>query len=459
MKRHRLGLRSGRENVADLCDPQTFLEYGALALAAQRNRRSVDELIAETPADGVITGIGRINGGSFGDERAQVAVMAYDPTVLAGTQGKRGHQKADRILSVAWKLRLPLVLFAEGGGGRPGDDDFPVVAGLQMTTFANFVRLNGRVPLVGITAGRCFAGNVVAVGLLRRGYCNPGQQYRNGRTGHGRGGGLGSFRPEEIGPASVQHANGVIDVLVADEAEAVCIARQYLSYFQGRHRQWTVPDQPALRDMIPENRLRAYDSRAVLHTIADIDSVLELRTGFGRSIHTALARIEGRAVGLLVSNPLHLGGAIDADAADKAARFMRLCSNFGLPIISLVDTPGFMVGPEIEAKAQVRHTSRMFVAAAHLRVPFVSVVLRKAYGLGAMALTAGGFHSPSLTVSWPTGEFGGMGLEGFVRLGYKKSSRHCPKARHARPCFSALCVNAMRPGAPSIWRPRWRLTL
>lgn len=437
-KRHRLGLRSGRENVADLCDPQTFLEYGALALAAQRNRRSLDELIAETPADGVITGIGRVNGGAVGDERGQVAVMAYDPTVLAGTQGKRGHQKADRILGVAWKLRLPLVLFAEGGGGRPGDDDFPVIAGLQMTTFANFVRLNGRVPLVGITAGRCFAGNASLLGC-----CDVIIATRDSNIGMGgpamvEGGRLGSFRPEQIGPASVQHANGVIDLLVADEAEAVCSARQYLSYFQGRHQQWTAPDQTALRDMIPENRLRAYDSRAVLHTLADTDSVLELRGGFGRSIHTALARIEGRAVGVLASNPLQLGGAIDADAADKAARFMRLCSNFGLPLISLVDTPGFMVGPEIEEKAQVRHTSRMFVAAAHLRVPFMSVVLRKAYGLGAMALTAGGFHSPALTVSWPTGEFGGMGLEGFVRLGYKKELEALPEGDARDALFQKL---------------------
>lgn len=437
-KRHRLGLRSGRENVADLCDPQTFLEYGALALAAQRNRRSLDELIAETPADGVITGIGRINGGAVGEARAQVAVMAYDPTVLAGTQGKRGHQKADRILGVARKLRLPLVLFAEGGGGRPGDDDFPVVAGLQMSTFANFVRLNGRVPLVGITAGRCFAGNASLLGCCDVVIATRGSNIGMGGPAMVEGGGLGSFRPEEIGPSSVQHANGVIDVLVADEAEAVRIARQYLSYFQGRHPQWTVPDQAALRDLIPENRLRAYDSRGILRTIADADSVLELRTGFGRSIHTALARIEGCAVGLLVSNPLHLGGAIDADAADKAARFMRLCSNFGLPIISLVDTPGFMVGPEIEKKAQVRHTSRMFVTAAHLRVPFVSVVLRKAYGLGAMALTAGGFHSPSLTVSWPTGEFGGMGLEGFVRLGYKKELEALPEGEAREALFQHL---------------------
>lgn len=419
-KRHALGLRTARENIADLCDPGSFSEYGALAVAAQRSRRSEDDLVRNTPADGMVTGIGRINGALFPPERSQAAVLAYDATVLAGTQGFRNHQKTDRLLGVALKNRLPVVLFAEGGGGRPGDVDMPIVAGLHVPTFASFARVNGRVPVVGVVAGRCFAGNAALLGC-----CDVIIATRDSNIGMGgpamvEGGGLGVFRPEEIGPAAVQHGNGVIDVLVDDEAQAVDAARRYLSFFQGSVAEFREPDAAALRQVVPENRVRAYDSRAALQGIVDAGSLLELRTGFGAGIHTALGRIGGRPVGLLANNPLHLGGAIDADAADKAARFMQLCNAHGMPMVSLVDTPGFMVGPAIEEQAQVRHVSRMFIAAAHLRVPFFSVVLRKGYGLGAMAMAAGGFHAPEFTVSWPSGEFGGMGLEGAVRLGYRK---------------------------------------
>ncbi|HEY5582150.1 MAG TPA: carboxyl transferase domain-containing protein, partial [Rhodoferax sp.] len=251
-------------------------------------------------------------------------------------------------------------------------------------------------------------------------------------------GGLGAFTPEQIGPSEVQHGNGVIDILVANELEAVAAARHYLSFFQGRSSDWQAPDVQALRDVVPENRLRVYDTRAAITGMADEGSVLHLRSGFGPGIHTALARMEGRPVGILANNPLHLGGAIDADAADKAARFMQLCNAHGLPLISLVDTPGFMVGPDMEAQAQVRHVSRMFIAAAHLRVPFFSVVLRKGYGLGAMAMTAGGFHSPLMTVVWPSGEFGAMGLEGAVRLGYRKELEALPEGPQREALFEQL---------------------
>jgi acetyl-CoA carboxylase carboxyltransferase component len=437
-KRHALGLRTARENIADLCDAGSFDEYGALAIAAQRSRRSEDDLVRNTPADGMVTGIGSINGNLFPPERARAAVLAYDATVLAGTQGFRNHQKTDRLLGIALKNRLPVVLFAEGGGGRPGDVDMPIVAGLHVPTFASFARLNGQVPVVGVVAGRCFAGNAALLGC-----CDAIIATRDSNIGMGgpamvEGGGLGVFRPEEIGPSPVQHANGVIDVLVEDEAQAVAAARRYLSYFQGAVTQCEEPDAAALRAVVPENRLRVYDSRAAVHGIADLGSVLELRTGFGAGIHTALARIGGRPVGVLANNPLHLGGAIDADAADKAARFMQLCNAHGLPLVSLVDTPGFMVGPAIEEQAQVRHVSRMFLAAAHLRVPFFSVVLRKGYGLGAMAMAAGGFHAPEFTVSWPSGEFGGMGLEGAVRLGYRKELAAAPEGAEREALFEQL---------------------
>ncbi|MBC7437182.1 MAG: biotin/lipoyl-binding protein [Bdellovibrionales bacterium] len=419
-KRHALGLRTARENIAALCDEGSFLEYGALAVAAQHSRRSAEDLALNTPADGMVTGIGTINGAQVGDPASRCVVMAYDATVLAGTQGMRNHQKTDRMLGIALAQKLPVVLFAEGGGGRPGDTDMPVVAGLHVRTFASFARLNGRVAVVGIAAGRCFAGNAALLGCCDVIIATRGSNIGMGGPAMVEGGGLGVFKPEEIGPSDVQHGNGVIDVLVDDELEAAAAARHYLSFFQGPVSHFSAPDPQALRDVVPENRLRVYDTRAVLSGIADAGSLMALRAGFGRGIHTALARIGGRPVGLLANNPLHLGGAIDADAADKAARFMQLCNVHGLPLVSFVDTPGFMVGPDVEAQAQVRHVSRMFIAAAHLRVPFFSIVLRKGYGLGAMAMTAGGFHEPVFNVAWPTGEFGAMGLEGAVKLGYRK---------------------------------------
>jgi acetyl-CoA carboxylase carboxyltransferase component len=330
------------------------------------------------------------------------------------------------MLGIALAQKLPVILFAEGGGGRPGDTDMPIVAGLHVTTFASYARLSGQVPVVGIVAGRCFAGNAALLGCSDVIIATRASNIGMGGPAMIEGGGLGVFSPEQVGPSDVQHGNGVIDVLVEDEAATVEAARHYLSFFQGRVKDFEAPDGAGLRDVVPENRLRVYDSRAALRGVVDTGSLLELRTGFGHGIHTALARIEGRPVGFLASNPLHLGGAIDADAADKAARFMQLCNAHGLPLVSLVDTPGFMVGPDTEATAQVRHASRMFVTGAQLRVPFFSVVLRKGYGLGAMAMCAGGFHSPLFTVAWPSGEFGAMGLEGAVKLGYRKELEALP---------------------------------
>ncbi len=439
-KRHAQGLRTARENIAALCDPDSFVEYGALAVAAQSRRRSADDLMRNTPADGMVTGIGCVNG-------QRVVVMAYDFTVLAGTQGMRNHQKTDRMLGVALHNKLPVVLFAEGGGGRPGDVDVAIVAGLNLATFASFARLNGRVPVLGVVAGRCFAGNAALLGCCDVIIATKSSNIGMGGPAMVEGGGLGAFKPEQIGPSEVQHGNGVIDVLVDEEVQAVWAARHYLSFFQGTPAQWQAPPAEALRHVVPENRLRVYDTRSAMQGIADEGSLLHLRTGFGVGIHTALARIAGRPMGLMANNPLHLGGAIDADAADKAARFMQLCNAHALPIVSLVDTPGFMVGPDTEATAQVRHVSRMFVAAAHLRVPLLSVVLRKGYGLGAMAMTGGGFHETLATVAWPTGEFGGMGLEGAVRLGYRKELEALPEGPEREALFEQLLAQQYDTGS------------
>ncbi|MCU1451236.1 MAG: carbamoyl-phosphate synthase large subunit [Acidimicrobiales bacterium] len=404
--------RTTRENVEDLIDPGSLVEYGPLVIAAQRRRRTVDELIERTPADGLVAGVATVNG-------HRAIVMSYDYTVLAGTQGLQNHRKKDRLFELAERLRLPVVFFTEGGGGRPGDTDGAGVSGLDCLAFALFGGLSGLVPLVGVNSGRCFAGNAAILGC-----CDVVIATANSNIGMGgpamvEGGGLGVYEPDEIGPMSVQVANGVVDVAVADEAEAVAVARRYLSYFQGRADTWQCADQGRLRALIPENRLRVYDVRAVVDAMTDTDSVLELRPEFGPGMVTALARVDGRPLGIVANNPSHLGGAIDADGADKAARFMQLCDAFDLPLLFLCDTPGIMVGPEAEKTALVRHVSRMFVTGASLTVPFFTIILRKGYGLGAQAMAGGSFKAPVFTVAWPTGEFGGMGLEGAVKLGYR----------------------------------------
>jgi acetyl/propionyl-CoA carboxylase alpha subunit/acetyl-CoA carboxylase carboxyltransferase component len=428
-RRHAAGRRTARENVADLADPGSFVEYGALAIAAQRRRRPLDDLIARTPADGLVLGTATVDG-------RPVAVMSYDYSVLAGTQGFMNHRKTDRLLELADRERLPLVMFAEGGGGRPGDTDTTSVAGLDVPTFRLTARLSGRVPLVAVVSGYCFAGNAALAGACDVIIATPEASLGMGGPAMIEGGGLGVVAPDQVGPMSIQVPNGVVDLLVPDEAAAAAAARRYLSYFSGPSAGAEAEhgDQRRLRHLIPENRVRGYDVRPVIEALCDAGSVLELRAGFGVGVLTALVRIGGHAAGLLASNPLHLGGAIDGDAADKATAFLRLCEAHRLPVVSLVDTPGFMVGPAAERTGTVRRFGAMFVAGARLTVPVCAVVLRKAYGLGAMAMTGGDLRRPAITVAWPTGEFGGMGLEGAVRLGYRKELDAIgdPGARQAR---------------------------
>ena len=387
---------------------------------AQKGRRDVDDLIRNTPGDGIVGGLGTVNAEHFGEEASLVGVMSYDYTVLAGTQGFRGHEKKDRLLPVVDQLQVPLVLFAEGGGGRPGDTDTPFLAGLQLHSFAWMARLSGSVPSVAIVSGRCFAGNAALAGVCDVIIATPDANLGMAGPAMIEGGGLGHYRPEDIGPVDVQTTNGVIDLLADDETHAVALTKHYLGFFQGSRADWEAHDQAAMRDIVPENRKRIYEVRDAITTLADIDSTLELRPSFGKAIVTTLARIEGRPIGIIANDPGHLGGAIDADSADKGARFMQLCDAHGLPMISLCDTPGFMVGPEAEQTAQVRHFGRMFVVGASLTVPFVTVILRKAVGLGAMAMSAGSMHSTLLSVAWPTGEVSGMGIEGAVKHGARR---------------------------------------
>jgi acetyl-CoA carboxylase carboxyltransferase component len=412
-RRHAAGGRTARENIEDLVDAGSFVEYGRFAIAAQRFRRELADLIARTPADGLVAGTARINGSAC-------AVLSYDYTVLAGTQGALGHRKKDRLFELIERMRLPTVFFAEGGGGRPGDTDYPVVSALDARAFKLWAALSGVVPRIAIVKGRCFAGNAVIAGCADLIVATEDASIGMGGPAMIAGGGLGDVPADDIGPISMQAPNGVVDVVVADEAEAVRVTKRLLSYFQGATEPGPIPDQTRLRTMVPERARRAYYVNPIIETLADGGSVTFLRERFAPEMATALARIDGRAVGIIANNTRVMAGAITAAASDKAARFLQLCDAFGLPVVSLVDCPGYMVGPAAEPEALVRRASRMLVAGAALSVPLVAVVLRRGYGLGAQAMVGGSLHEPLLTVAWPGAHLGPMGLEGAVRLGLRK---------------------------------------
>jgi acetyl/propionyl-CoA carboxylase alpha subunit/acetyl-CoA carboxylase carboxyltransferase component len=438
-RRRKTGHRTVRENVDDLIDPGTFVEYGPLVVAAQRRRRGIEDLITRSPADGIVVGVGRVNGDQFGDPESRVVVLAYDYTVFAGTQGVHNHWKTDKGIDMADDGRMPVIVFAEGGGGRPGDDDYGGFIGFD--TFHHFGKLSGHVPLVGIVAGRCFAGNASLLGC-----CDVIIATRDANIGMGgpamvEGGGLGVFSPEDIGPSYVQTKSGVIDILVEDEAEAVQVAKKYLSYFQGPLKEWTEPDQRRMRQIVPENRLRVYEIRDVIETLADEDSVLELRQGFGRTMVTSLIRMDGKPIGVIANDPKHVGGAIDSDGSDKGARFMQLCDAFDIPIVHLCDTPGIMVGPEVEKTGLVRHAARMFLTSSNLTVPYFTVITRKAYGLGQSAMAGGNLRFPYFYVSWPTGEFAPMGIEGQVKLGYRAELEAVEDPEERRVLYEKLVAD------------------
>ncbi|HMJ74293.1 MAG TPA: carboxyl transferase domain-containing protein [Solirubrobacterales bacterium] len=418
-RRHEAGGRTARENIDDLVDPGSLVEYGRFAIAAQRGRRELEDLIERTPADGLVGGTARINGELFG-ERGACAVLSYDYTVLAGTQGTLGHRKKDRLFELIERMRLPAVLFAEGGGGRPGDTDYPVVSALDTRAFALWARLSGLVPRIAVVAGRCFAGNAVLAGCSDLIVATANVSLGMGGPAMIEGGGLGKVDPDEVGPLEMHERNGVVDLAVADEGAAVVVAKRLLAYFQGPTPPGAEPDQTPLREIVPERERRAYPVGPVIETLADTGSVTFLRERFAPEMVTALGRIEGRPLGFLANDTRHMAGAITSEASDKAARFLQLCDSFALPVVSLIDTPGFMVGPEAEATGLVRHASRLLIGGAALRVPLIAVILRRGYGLGAQAMAGGSLHEPLLTVAWPSAHLGPMGLEGAVRLALRK---------------------------------------
>jgi acetyl-CoA carboxylase carboxyltransferase component len=446
-KRHAKGYRTARENLEDLVDQDTFLEYGQLAVAAQRSRRDYHDLQSSTAADGIITGTCTINAARVGTAAARAAIVITDYSVLAGTQGFFHHRKLDRICELAGDLRLPVVMYTEGGGGRPGDTDVTTqIAGLNVNSFATWAALSGVVPRIAVNNGYCFAGNAALFGCADFTIATRDSWIGMAGPAMIEGGGLGKFSPRELGPIEKKKKNGVVDIVAENEADATTLARQLLSYFQGPVRQWNCCNQESLREIVPADRRWAYPVRRVIETIADEDSFLELRRVFGRSIITGFIRLEGKPVGLIANDCQQLGGAVDSQAAEKAAAFLDRCDAFGLPVVSLTDTPGFMVGPDNEREGAVRRMSKLFLAGARLKVPVVAIFLRKGYGLGAMAMTGGSFLRPVYAASWPTGEFGGMGLEGSVRLGFRKELEALTDLAEREALFNQLVARAYEVG-------------
>ena len=448
-KRYGRGYRMPRENIAQLMDAGSFKEYWPLIVARQHRRHDMETLRRNTPADGLIAGIGTVNGALFGEEAARTMLVHYDYTVLAGTQGGRNHYKQDRMFELAHRFRIPLILFGEGGGGRPGDDGNGPGVAFDTHTFTRFSQLSGLVPLVSVINGRTFAGNTALVACCDVIIATERTTVAMGGPAMIEGGGLGVYTPEEVGPMSFQVPNGVVDILAKDEEDAVEVAKKYLSYFQGSTSDWQVHDQRRLRHVVPENRLRLYNMKDIVHTIADVDSVLEIRERFGIGVITAFIRVEGHPLGVIANNPHHLAGAIDSDGADKGARFIQLCDAFDIPVLSLMDCPGMMVGPDVERAALVRHCVRMFNAGANLTTPLFGVVVRKAYGLGVQAMCGASSLVGFFTVAWPTAEFAGMNIEGSVKLGYRKELAAIKDAEERRREFERRVAGAYE-GAKAI---------
>ncbi|VTU33538.1 Methylmalonyl-CoA carboxyltransferase 12S subunit [Variovorax sp. SRS16] len=397
-RQRKRGRRTVREVVDLLADPDTFVEYGGLA------RPAVAAM--EGAADGLVMGTAQMGG-------RPVDLLLYDFTVHAGTQSAINHQKMTRMFEHALKFRLPVLMWLDGGGARPHDMLIPARG--KTPTFVVFARLSGWVPTVGVVPGRSFAGQAnlagmcdLLIGLRGAALGMAGPPLVEAALGI-------RYTPEEIGSMEVHQASGVVDLVVDDEAQAAEVARRYLGYFGPAQAPGGAADQLPMRELVPENPKRSYDVRSVVDTLADIDSVLEIKPLFGACVVTAFIRLNGRAVGVVANQPTQLAGAIDSDGSVKAARFVQICDAFDIPLLLLCDTPGLMVGPDAERTGLVRHSARLLAAIANATVPLMTVVLRKAYGLGYYIMGSQPLD-PAILLAWPTAEYGGMGLEGAVNI-------------------------------------------
>jgi acetyl-CoA carboxylase carboxyltransferase component len=425
-KIHARGRLTARERIDAVLDPGSFVETGVLA-------GGEDE-----PAGGLVGGFGTLYG-------KPIAISSYDYSVWGGTQTAVNHSKIDRIMDLSFRHRWPFVCFADGGGARAqglagrgwGQ------AGMSNTlgTFDGLATLSGWVPIVSVVSGRSFAGNASIAGFSDVVFATKGSAI-------GMGGpplveaALGlKVTPEELAPSEMHEKSGGIDLLIEDDEQGAELVRRYLAYFLIEQTEGVVsPTHETIRSIVPDNRRGVYDMRKVIHALADADSVFELRPNWAISAITALARLGGYPIAIIANQPRSpIAGAIDADAADKLARFIQLADAFDIPILSLMDNPGFMLGPKAEQGGIARHHARPLLAQVNRTVPLFLVHIRKAYGLGPMAM--GSMQQPTdLRLAWPTVEAGGMALEGAAALIQRKEIAAAGGQQEAREMRDELAA-------------------
>ncbi|MEC9431579.1 MAG: carboxyl transferase domain-containing protein [Pseudomonadota bacterium] len=404
---------TARERIAMLVDPGSFREFGELA-------REAGEPAGEKPGDGVVAGAAKVEG-------RPVNVVAQDFTVMGGSSGEIGSRKMQQALRRSVREGAPLALLLDGGGHRiqigQNSRRYAPSTGL----FQDLARLSGWAPMCAAMLGAGFAAPTNFSGLADLVTMVRGQSFM-GLAGPAlvKAGTGEDIDAQTLGGAEAQvDRNGIADLGCADEAEAIGALRRFLGYLPTNAGQpapvrEAPPEDPArdeaLLDLVPSNTRRAYDMRKVVNLIADPDSVFELKPTYARNVLTSFARIRGRPVGIVANQPMSMGGMLTGPACDKAARFVSMCDAFGLPLVYLIDVPGFSIGSAAEKGQLGRRSAKLIQELGHATVPRVSVVLRKGYGLGYVAMAGGRSFEADAAYAWPTAEICAMSIEGAVQV-------------------------------------------
>jgi acetyl-CoA carboxylase carboxyltransferase component len=417
-RQHAAGKLTARERLNLLLDPGSAVELGSLVAP---DIPDVDPSVA--PADGLIAMMGMIDG-------RPVSAFACDFTVMGGSLGDAGMQKIQAMCDLSLRRGIPLVMLVDGGGHRVHEiDSRPYAFGGDTGPFWRQAQLSGWAPQVAAVMGPAFAGAALFTSFadfvpMVEGTASigiAGRQLVKAATRE-------ELTTEELGGSAVQLRNGNADLGVPDDAACIGAVREFLSFLpsncQGDPPRVTSDDPvdriaPELRDVIPERRSRGYDVMKIIRPIVDHEHVLELQGCYARNIVTALARLDGQPVGIVANQPKFLGGVIDSAACQKAVRFIEMCDAFGVPIISLIDVPGVMIGPQAERDRLVKHSAKPLIAFAHATVPVITVVLRKAYGAGLLAM-GGSRSGVDGALIWPTAEMSAMQIEGAVDIVFRR---------------------------------------